>query len=62
MMIANGEIPAVIDCTAIYAHGGVLYQVVWWAGGTRYSEWMAEHELTPSKPKVAVGFRREAQP
>lgn len=56
-MIADGKIEAIISCVALYAHGGVLYEVVWWHDGSRHSVWASEHELGIEQDKRSIGFK-----
>lgn len=56
-MIADGTISAIINCVALYAHGGVLYEVVWWQDGSRHSAWLNEQEMISEQSRVGIGFR-----
>lgn len=55
--IADGSIPAIITCVAIYAHGGTLYEVAWWLEGDRHSVWLSEQEFTTEQVKSGIGFK-----
>lgn len=57
VMIADGTIAAIIACVAVYAHGGVLYEVAWWLEGDRHSTWLSEQEFTSEHVKGEIGFR-----
>lgn len=56
VMISDGSIPAMVNCAALYANGGTLYEVVWWCSGSRHSAWVNEQELSAVREKVTVGF------
>lgn len=59
ILIAHCELRAFINCAALYAHGGTLYEVVWWKDGTRNSAWLNESEIVPTESSTAkkkVGF------
>jgi hypothetical protein len=57
VMIADGTIPATIVCAAIYAHGGVLYEVGWWLEGDYHSTWLSDKLFTAEHAKVGIGFK-----
>lgn len=57
LTIADGSISAIINCVAWYAHGGILYEVVWWKDGGRHSAWLNEQEIISAQPKVGIGFK-----
>lgn len=50
-----GGIEGTINCVSIYAHGGVLYEVVYWQGGDRKSVWVNEQEIS-GVSKKKIGF------
>lgn len=55
--VGDGSIAAMINCVALYAHGGTLYEVVWWDEGSRQSAWLNEQELSAARAKVEIGFK-----
>lgn len=55
--IGNGKIDAFINCVTLYAHGGVLYEVVWWNEGSRDVAWVNDREIGGDTLKVPVGFK-----
>lgn len=52
-----------ITAVAIYEHGGIMYEIAWWNGRSRESEWLSVKEIgwRPTDPgsgksKVKLGF------
>lgn len=35
----------------------VSYEVAWWVGGDRTTEWVQAFEITSTEPTIPVGFR-----
>lgn len=52
------HIEATILAISIYEHNRVSYQVAWWNGNTRNSEWLEQHEInaTTKSPTMRIGF------
>lgn len=44
--VADGELEGTINAVAIYAHGGILYEIVWWKDGSRNSAWLSRSEFS----------------
>jgi hypothetical protein len=55
--IAGGSIDAIITSVAIYDHGGIQYEVVWWHDSVRNSAWISEPEFATKAEKTEVGFK-----
>lgn len=55
--VADGSILAIITCVAIYAHGGILYEVAWWLEGDRHSVWLSDQEFSAEQTKIGIGFK-----
>jgi len=57
--IAGHEVSAVVTQVMISDGGGIQYQVSWWDGNTRKSEWLYNCEvcsLSSVDPLLRVGF------
>lgn len=55
--IADDAIAGFINCVALYAHGGILYEIVWWSDGIRNSAWLHESEFSSQEEKSQIGFK-----
>lgn len=55
--ILSGPKRALINGVALYAHGGILYEVVWWVDGERHGVWLSEDEFTTEEAGVQIGFK-----
>ena len=56
VFLMGTAIEATINCASIYAHGGVLYEMVWWSDGAIQSTWVSDFEISTSQPKKDIGF------
>lgn len=53
------HIEAKVLAISIYEHNRVSYQVVWWDGNTRKTDWLESFEVQPHKgeiTKLCIGF------
>jgi sugar lactone lactonase YvrE len=53
------DISAIVNAVCISANGRVTYEVVWWDGRTRKSDWLASCEVEQSSEKSdrkSIGF------
>lgn len=57
-VIIGDHIEATILAISIYEHNRVSYQVAWWDGNTRKSDWLEQHEVKSHKEQgtMRVGF------
>jgi hypothetical protein len=56
----KGEIEATIAAVSMRGNG-VQYQVTWWNGNSRCSEWCEPHEIHEAKygaRKITIGFAK----
>jgi len=45
---------------AIAEHGKVQYQISWWSGRERKTEWLEAFEVVAGQPSVKIGFIKPA--
>lgn len=59
-VIIGEHIEARVLAISIYEHNRVSYQVVWWDGNTRKTDWLESFEVQPHKgeiTKLRIGFK-----
>ena len=57
VMLGTTGIVGTVRTVSLPSNGGIAYEIVWWCGADRKSDWFAEGELSSSEEKVQIGFR-----
>lgn len=56
VMIKESGVQGMVNCVALYAHGGILYEIVYWSNGERKTCWVNPQEIKANVTKKQVGF------
>jgi hypothetical protein len=48
-VVLADDVPATVLSVQVRAAGTFAYEVAWWDGNTRHSEWVEPHEVKPGK-------------
>jgi hypothetical protein len=46
----------IVNCACLYAHGGILYEMIYWSNGDRKTVWVNEQEITSNQVRN-IGFK-----